>query len=173
MGVSTDGLLVYGVDLGEDREVPWYDYDSDDNEQCLETWWEKLHGINSDDLWQQYADWEKIHKKEGFEHYEHNSKLIEKFEAEHPEWREALDKYYLDSKEIEKSCPVEEVIYCSYDYAMYFLAVKGHSHSASRGYPKEIKNLEVDKEALQKATDFCKKYNIKWEPKWYLASLWG
>lgn len=183
MGVSTDGvLLVYGIDLSAGDEgyavkVPWSNTDKDredmtdeeidtEDDADFESWWAKENGVSNKELWKEYYAW-----KTG--DYNHDSKGVEVFEKNNPTWRRSLDKHYKDKKRVQEACPVEEVIHCSYDYPMYILAVKGHTTSASRGYPEAINSLELDEKAVQKAKEFCEKYNIKWEPKWYLTSLWG
>lgn len=187
MGVSTDGLLVFGMSLsgesdseGYSVKVPWakssdpdyedWEDDDQDDEEDIETWWEKQHGISSDELWAGYYEWEKLHKTG---EYLKDRDLVDRYEKLHPEFRIGLDKYYEDRKKVAETCPVELIRHCSGDYPMYFLAVKGHTYSASRGYPVEVEDLNVDPKALEAFKAFCAKYGIEYtEPKWYLASLW-
>jgi hypothetical protein len=54
---------------------------------------------------------------------------------------------------------------------MYFLAVRGTSTRASRGYP-EVVNTDSPNYAAMK--EFCERYSIQWqEPQWHIFSLWG
>lgn len=185
MSVSTDGILAYGTNLSDGDEgysvkVPWFNEDYDRSEMTdeeidtaededFESWWANQHGISSSALWKQYYEWEKDWKTGD---YEHDSKGVEVFEEQNPEWREALDKFYEDNRLIQERCPVELIRHCSCDYPMYILAVKGHTTKASRGYPTPVSNMNVDPNAEIEAQKFCQKYGIDWQPQWWLASDW-
>ncbi len=76
-----------------------------------------------------------------------------------------------DKRKAAEACGLELVFHCSYDYPMYILAVRGTEHTASRGYPTEIKELPTPD--ATKLREWCKKYEIECDPKWLLCSLWG
>jgi hypothetical protein len=84
---------------------------------------------------------------------------------------------YQKQFDIEHPCPVVEVNYCSGEYPMYGLAVKGTLRTAYRGSPKLIEGLEVSESEIQLLRDFLTKYNLSpksEEPEgWYLSSYWG
>lgn len=72
-------------------------------------------------------------------------------------------------------CPVETVNYCSGDYPMYGLAVKGTVTTAYRGTPKRIEGLGISEAETQPFKDFLAKYELKPEGEagWWLSSYWG
>lgn len=183
MGVSTDGILAYGINLGgveDDADLFWLPkdedgdtiYDENEGEPNFETWWEEQNGVSSKAIWAEYYAWEKLNKTG---EYEHDSKLVEKYEKLNPQWRKKLDKYYDDARRVRDDCPVELVMHCSYDYPMYILAVKNSQFTASRGYPEEIdpENLHISEEDLDNFNEFIDTYKIEGSPKWWLASMWG
>lgn len=180
MSVSTNGILVYGIDLSEGDEgyatkVPWVVYDEDGNEvededvqyTDIEDWWVINNAPN------EYAAYNKA-----FDTYpEQDCRDVERRQANLKKWQEknkdVTEAYYSIREKLLEQLPVEVVYHCSDESPMYFLAVKGHVHKASRGYPEEIETLVVDDEAVAKAIEFCDKYGIVFMPKWYLASLWS
>ena len=103
------------------------------------------------------------------------------FERGTPEFNKASklnDKYYDEEREIMAKLTFDGKIginfHCHGDYPMYF--VHTNTHSASRGYPMEIKpeNMELyeDEEIMLKT--FCTIMDIPYQdPKWILASYWG
>lgn len=91
-------------------------------------------------------------------------------------WKEGKnnDSYFEKKKEAMENCPISLELHCSYDYSMYLVVIKDYHYTASRGYPEEISNLEVDESKVDLAREFCKKNGIPWqEPKWLLTSLYG
>ena len=188
MGVSTDGILAYGIDLSKGDEgyavkVPWAkhtdpDYEEpedsedieDEEDNDIEAWWAEVNGVSSKELWKQYYAWEAENKTGD---YIKDNDLVDRYEKLHPEWRVALDKYYEDKKATDETCPVEIVQHCSYEYPMYILAAKGQHWNAWRGHPVEIESLNVDEAARVRLKEFCRVYDIEFEPKWILASMWG
>jgi hypothetical protein len=153
MGVSTDGILCYGVEVEEESELPWKDGDIGD-------WW-----IKDVKGWKPSIE---IYTPEG--EYINEKRPDDKL----------VDQYYDERSAFKEKnpCPVEIVVHCSYDYPMYIIAIPRTVTSASRGYVEEIKPLEMiikngEREALM---EFCKTYNVSITdeyPKWILASLWG
>jgi hypothetical protein len=70
-----------------------------------------------------------------------------------------------------KAFPVDVVMFCSYDYPMYFLAVNGTVAKCSRGYATKFDPATPDIAALKA---FCEKYEIEWqEPAWHVMSMYG
>lgn len=72
-------------------------------------------------------------------------------------------------------------IHCSYDYPMYYVAIKGLATSASRGYPEDV--TRIADEALGLGRDskehaqlraFVELNDLPWkEPTLLLMSVWG
>lgn len=182
MGVSTDGILAFGIELGEegkfwlprdeDGDIIYNEDEDEDEELDFETWWEEQNGVSQKAIWAEYYAWEKDNKTGD---YEHDNGLVAKYEKLNPNWRKRLNNYYDEARRVAKDCPVELVWHCSYDYPMYILAVKDASFSASRGNPEEIdpENLHISEEALDEFTSFCEEHKIEGTPKWWLASMWG
>jgi hypothetical protein len=130
MGISSDGILYFGFQVGGEDEPPdWMDgFDNFDDFLV------SLAGLPSDSP------------------YEVRKKVIE-------------------------ACPVELQLFCSYDYPMYILGVRGAEHRANRGYIVEIGTgqLAVDPAKIEAAKAWCEaQNNIEWqEPKWLLCSMYG
>lgn len=132
MGVSTDGILVFGIDLGE--EVPEFleDFVSD-----FDSFLSSISGLP------------------GYGEAGHDFKKDQGFRDSHP---------------------VDMTWYCSYDYPMFILTVRGTETRVSRGDAEEINpdNLKVSEEKIAALKAFCEEYDIEWqEPKWLLVSMWG
>lgn len=146
MGVSNDSILAFGFSLEEDRP----DCLDDDEGSSYETF---------DDM---------VIAKSGLKEpndnteYEHN--------ATSPEWVE----YYKKVNEIKATCPVEMHWFCSYEYPMYFISLKGTEKKASRGYVEEVNTDKIAEQAIEKFKQFCESYNIEWQtPKWYIFGMNG
>ncbi|MGX1786872.1 hypothetical protein ACWIGM_09060 [Bosea sp. NPDC055332] len=129
MGVSSDGLLVYGIDLGDEK--PEFLGSHDDMDEFLDeqsglpTWGEDGHSFNAQS---DYRD----------------------------------------------KCPADLTRYCSYDYPMHILAVRGTESRVSRGYVTEIETLSVDPEKVEAFKAWCADHGIEdAEPKWLLCSMYG
>jgi hypothetical protein len=77
--------------------------------------------------------------------------------------------------EAHDACPAELVRYCSREYPMHILAIRGTASKARRGSVVEIESLEVDPEAIDKFKKFCQDNDIDYGdgPKWCLVSMWG
>ena len=146
MSKSNDAILAFGFSLEELRP------------ECLE----------SSDLSQNYENFEDmvvalniIEPDKCFE-YEGDSNS--------PEWK----KYYEKVKKIKEACPVELIWFCSYDYPMYFVALKNTKITAHRSYTKLANLRNISIEELDKLKEFCKEYKIKWkEPNWFLFGMNG
>jgi hypothetical protein len=179
MSVSTDGILTFGVDLGEEPEdLPWqaqtdlYDDDDEDEEDIgFEEWLYITMGVSSATLWNEYYEWARGWKTGD---YAHDNEGVKAYEKLHPEWRVKLDKSYEEQHKVEKECPIELITHCSGEYPMYIVALRGHTTKAWRGSPEVIESLNVDERLLSEAKIFCNKYGIPFDdPKWLLASYWG
>lgn len=83
---------------------------------------------------------------------------------------------YEERSAVIKSCPADLMLYCSYDYPMYILSVRGCEHRVSRGHFKEITTdmLKVDEAKILDFKKWCEENNIEYkEPKWLLCSMYG
>jgi hypothetical protein len=75
----------------------------------------------------------------------------------------------------QETYPVTIGRHCSGDYPMYYVAIKESELTANRGYPQEVKSLEVNLAWKHQLIEFCKVYGLEPPAKfgWYLASYWG
>ncbi len=83
---------------------------------------------------------------------------------------------YDERKAVIDACPADLKLFCSYDYPMYVLTVRGAEHRVSRGHIKEISldDLKVDQEKIDALKSWCQENNIEYkEPKWLLCSMYG
>lgn len=181
MGISSDGILCFGHDLGEDLEglVPWCpegtedDEDEDEKEDDFDAWLVEVSGgSGKDEAWQRYEIWADENMP-GASYQE----SMPAWEAAEPDGRDALDAAYERERELTASCPIEIITHCSYDYPMRIVAVRGTEIRAYRGSPKEIDwsalQALVD-ERLPAAVEFCKEHGIPFEdPTWILTSVYG
>ena len=93
--------------------------------------------------------------------------------------KDSYDKIYEKRQQflIKNPCPVETVLYCSYDYPMYVLAVPGTKKSCCRGEAVEFKpeDLIITEEQKSKLIKFCSDYGIETniKPCWNLVSVMG
>lgn len=163
MGVSTDGILCFGISYPSDYEFVWDKEPYDE----IDDWW--LREI------QKYKDPFKLYSEEGG--YINDIKPS----------KSRKDEYYDARREFEKTMeplPVELVVHCSYDYPMYIVSLKNSVTNASRGSPQIIdpRELEIDVNDTLNLIEFCDKYckpigeydePVKLEPHWYLCSIWG
>jgi hypothetical protein len=154
MGVSTDGILLYGWLFEEDTEFPW------DKKECRgdeEQWWHEVNGYKPP--FQLFTeDGEYIDGKEP------TDKMVTEYFNHQCEW----DKANL--------MPFKVVNYCSDNYPMYAIAV-GKVIEANRGYPVPIKpsELVVDPADAERVKAVLAKHGLELEgePRWWLASYWG
>jgi len=146
MGVSTDAILCWGIDLGE--ETPWADkaeelgFDTDDLEDFFAF---VFCGVEKPkEAW--VADGEN----------------------------ESYSAYWKAKREALKAYGVELVTHCSYDYPMHILAISASETRANRGDPQTITSLDVNPEWSPKLKEACEKLGIDPEDgQWVLCSLWG
>lgn len=136
MGTSTDAILAFGFDLGEDvpeNLLPDGDFDEFVKEQA---------GLTSP----KHSNYES---EEWKEHFAACRKAVEQF-------------------------PVDLITHCSYEYPMYFLAVRGTEQKAWRGSPRSVDAPEMSGKQILELKRFCEKHEIEWqEPKWHIFSMWG
>jgi hypothetical protein len=159
MGVSTNGILVYGIPFPEEYVFPW----NDESDSEPEEWWLKHLGYTPP-----------------FEIYEDG----EYINGVRPPDR-MVDEYYNHRMDFLKKnpLPVSIEIHCSCDYPMYFVTLKHLVQTSHRGYPSIVNMgcLSVPDQDKKTIIDFCEKYLKpmndydefpEMEPKLYLASLW-
>lgn len=147
MGVSTDAILAFGFDLGddEDRSIA-----------------EVFNAPEGDDDGFDFDEW--VGQKAG---------------AIYPEGHAGIDSpeyvaYSTKKREAVDSCPVELITHCSYDYPMYFLAIRGTEVRAWRGEPKPIHIERPAQAKIDAMKLFCEQNGVEWqEPAWHIFSLWG
>ena len=150
MGTSTDGILAYGFDLGEDFGFDW------DDESPRPAWTE------SDD----YEAWNVV------------LLAAHGFTEPEPDWgtdREAWQAWDERKGAALEEIGVEFVMHCSEQCTMWILAAEHYENA--RGFPVEIPNLDVPDNADERlawATDVLGLTKFQGQqPKWLLASWWG
>lgn len=144
MGISSDGIIAYGINLGEGL---------DDDEGTVFPWQdEKYDG--------EFEEW-----------------LLREVIGFTEEWEERLDGYFDRKKAALEPFPLDMILFCSYEYSMYFLSIKGTERRCSRGEATLIKELpeitSFKRSALKK---FAEKYNFKYDQEkvgWHLLSMYG
>lgn len=152
MGVSTDGVLSFGVYLG-DVELPWDGKDIDE-------WWREKLGYKPfhDDLWTITGNYAPGYTEAKYKaEYEHERK----WDAVHP-------------------LPIKMVNACSSTYPDWIAAIPGSVITASRGYPVKIIAVLSDPES-SKITALVMFLNENGlmenvedpETCWRLSSYWG
>ena len=172
MGIDSDGILAFGVDLGEEPDLPWrvYDEEEDEYDTDFEEWYVGLKGVSSKVIWAEYYEWAESPEAQQFP----NWKRVEEYEKLHPEWRDALNSHYANRKAALEDVPIEIVTHCSWDYPMYIVAVVGSVTKAYRGGPQKIEDWVVPHGKVQTASDFCDEHGLPFEdPTWILASIYG
>lgn len=88
----------------------------------------------------------------------------------------AADADYATRKVAIEACPAEMQSYCSYEWPMFLLCVRGAEHLVHRGYTAEItpENMTVAPEKVAAFKAWCEANAIEWqEPKWLLCSMYG
>ena len=72
------------------------------------------------------------------------------------------------------ACPADLVLFCSYEYPMYLLVVRGTTLTAARGDCVDVDDFEVSAEKISAFRTWCEGRGIEWqEPKWRLVSMYG
>lgn len=166
MGVSTDGILCYGVDLGEGF---------DELEPCP-----FLDAVEERDEEEDFSPAEFIVdiliEAAGFtelDPFPGEEILYEPGAPDYDKWA----AWYGRKLDAEKALPVEVVTHCSDGCPMYILAARPVIQNA-RGYPETINPAdlvgreEAAKEAVARALETLG-MKPKNTPGWLLASYWG
>lgn len=153
MGQSTDAIIAYGFDLGEDHELPWAEHDG------IEEWWDELTGFEPSDY--------PFDENECYDDTPERRERVEAYFAERAEWRR------------EHPLPIQEIRHCSGDYPMIFIAAKGSQIRAHRGYPKPFAAQDLVESVGVREADqliqFCIDHKIE-RPNpigWQLFSMWS
>ena len=146
MGTSTDGILAFGVNFG----------DEDDFEETCPS---RLAEI--------------LQSEDGLEDYIVESSGIGQWSEDFTS--EESEGYWSRRVDILKDSPVEEVMHCSSDYPMTILAVPGFVRRANRGYPLDIKpeSLVVPQGKIDAFKAWLAQHGVEDEPRWILCSFWG
>lgn len=144
MGVSTNAILAFGFDLGEEWPEGLATPDNDE-ESGESNWIDFLNSISG------LTEPETTNYKD-------------------PAW----PAHWAAQRAFEKAYPVTVEEHCSGESPMYFLALRGSVTSARRGYPTAIETPIVAAEQWQALKTFCDTYGIPWqEPKWHIFSMWN
>lgn len=72
--------------------------------------------------------------------------------------------------------PVDLLTHCSYDYPMYFLAIRGSNKRASRGYPERIRvdDFKITNEQMVAFNRFCVDIGVDpAQADWHIFSMNG
>lgn len=150
MGVSTDGIIAFGVPCEEGAQFPWW-------EEEIEEWWRAEHGfVDVHEPWTPEGDY-----AEGWEYGDPR-----------------LDEYHAHRKEWLEDNPLPELVnYCSGECPMYAITIPGRGLVCHRGYPQTFQpsQLVVKKEEVEALEAFLAKYHLEYEgkPRWLLLSYWG
>ena len=153
MGVSTDGIVCYGICLDEDQELPW--------EECyddIEEWWIR----------------EILGYENPFEIYDEDGEYIDGIKPPKEKFGQYYDAYFAFKKD--NPLPVKLVQHCSDEYPMYILALPRTVTRASRGYPEPISTSPMLSQDCAMLVNFCDRHGIDIAEKrlgWWLASYWG
>jgi len=154
MGVSTNGIIAFGVVCEEDCKFPW-------DEECdggIDEWWKKERG---------FAD---IHHP-----WTPDGNYAPGWTENDPRFREYYD--HRTKWRAKNPVPIELENYCSGGSPMYAITVPGVGLLCWRGDPKTFDPtaLVVTDEQVAALMEFLKRYEIKYigEPSWLLMSYWG
>lgn len=146
MGVSTDAILAFGFDLGDEEDVTLaerFGAEEDDDSFDFDEWIGKQAGAVYP------AGYAGINSPEYVAYYEKLQAAI-------------------------AACPVEVITHCSYDYPMHFLALRGTEARAWRGKPQTVQTEPPPPERIAAMRAFCEEHDIEWkEPQWHIFSMWG
>ena len=89
------------------------------------------------------------------------------------ETKEMYSKYWELKRKLVENSVCKIGMHCSCDYPMYYVCIGKSETRASRGYPKVIKNLEVEPNWDNTLREFCGLMGLKYEqPQWWLSSMW-
>jgi hypothetical protein len=152
MSISSDGQICYGIHIGE--ELPWVDYDEDDD-------------FDEEEWWRSETGFVRQHR----ELFDQDGGYVDGVEPSDEE----CSAYFEEQRDWLRLHPLPFIIVncCSYDYPDYILAIPGTFQTVSRGYPEEVRPFVVDDEKLRAFREFVEKYSVVGDEKWYLSSLYG
>lgn len=145
VGQSTDGILFYGIDFGEDGlDLDEYFDKQNEDHDFEEHYARKVAGIHLPD---------------------------EPWSAESPAW----EKDRKARQKAETACPCKVASYCSGDYPIYFASVKDGFYRVNRGDAIEIPDgLTARPEWKDQLRTYCEQMALPYsEPKWWLVSNWN
>src|SRR3990172_5744891 len=126
MSVSTDAILAFGFDLGDDED---------------ESLAERL-GADRDDF--DFDEW--IAEQAGAVYPNGHAGINS------PEYQ----GYSAARKAAIEACPVEVIMHCSYDCPMHFLALRGTEQRAWRGHTVVVKTTTApDSDRIASMRKFC------------------
>jgi len=164
MGVSTDGIICYGVITGEDHpldlsagtrdDIPLMS-DCDHDE---EVWWREYRGY-----------------KPPFEMFTSAGNWI----GGEPWPQEKRDEYHAHRRAWERANPMpfEMVNACSDNVPEWIICLPGSVTVANRGYAVEISEATISlvhkDVALERYLAFLEEIGVDGKPHWYLGSYWG
>lgn len=94
---------------------------------------------------------------------------------DHSDFDKDWAEYWNAEKEFLADANCEVFTYCSHDYPIYFVAIKGSIYRVNRGHTTEIPDgLMADPAWKDTLRAYCELMGIEYqEPKWLLTSLWG
>jgi hypothetical protein len=150
MGQSTDAILFFGFDLGEDFIPPWED------DSPHEDW-----------SWDDYYA-----QKKGLKYPAHLEGLAEFT----PEQSDEYGRYLEERSKLVEAAGAKMSTHCSCEYPMHYVYVR--ETLANRGYPKVIDpdSLRVNSDDFKALREFMKEMGIEGyedkEPEWHLVSDW-
>ncbi len=160
MGISSDGCLYYGFAIADENGCG----------EMTDVDLAKFFGLTLEE----YEEDEYGDEYEDFDFDEYLYKDAGLAARSDEETKEERDARWEAQDQIKNNCPVSLEMFCSYDYSMYILTIKGYGYSVARGSTAEITSLAVDADKVDAAKEWCEKRGIKWqEPKWLLCSLYG
>lgn len=153
MGVSTNGLLAYGYDLGGPEQWFLEGLEYDELEGAVPWWPERANDDEEDE--RDFVDTVLM-------------ELCPVFGFERPRW----------GWEVSEKLPVQVATHCSLDYPMYLLVANSTIRTSRRGSAKVLnfESMMIQdewNENLQKALDALGIKPKQPAPGWILASLWG
>jgi hypothetical protein len=144
MGVSTNALIAFGFDLGE--ELP---------EKMQELF------IGGDGF-----DFDKV--------VVIDTGIFAPAEEYSDATKEVYSEHWAAVREARERFPITIEEHCSGDYPMFFLAIARTVQSARRGCPEVMRKQEITEQQITELRNFCVRWGIDWqEPDWYLFSYWG